>query len=135
MSLDWSVSNVENWKNRCWVLTNNPKKKDEKRLANDTNSLIWGAMYLGLSGIRSNNVEEWVWRIEFCRRLNIGWMQDFDADSKVVYWYPNAKSVREHIGLRTNVTNETRTKWRNRMLKVLEREVTENAEQELRDDC
>lgn len=137
MSLDWSVSEVANFKERCWddVPAELQRHHGKRKLNSDTEMCVWGAMFLGLSGIRANNVDEWIWRSEFCRRLNIGWMQQFEDDedgkSRVVYCYPTAQAVTDHIGLRTNVSNESRTKWRNRIIKSLEREVTLNAKEVL----
>lgn len=134
MSLDWSVGKVREWKTKCYTKSVDERGKEVSALTNDCYSLVMGSMHLGLGSIRANNVDEWVWRIEFCRRMNLGWMSYFDESDEgdeVKSYYPSAQAVVDHIGLRTNVSNETRVKWRNRMLRSIEREVNQLATDEM----
>ena len=89
MSLDFDYGNCE-CKDRARV-----GYDDDGNLAPATNSLAWGALcgtFLGV--IDEKNYREWIWRIEFLKRIGCPWMSDGS--------FPTAEEVRDHIGFRTN---------------------------------
>ena len=98
MSLDWHVEDVDNYKERCWV-----KREDgEYVLSPMTNNLIWSAMRIGMNGITEKN-----WKEFYARML-------LDPDSRrrengCLLIKP--EDVKAHIGLSTNVSSVSRTKW------------------------
>ena len=133
MSLDWNVSNVPNYKERCWVDVPavNPRVSGEVRLADDTNALIWGSMMVDLGSITVKNIEEWCFRIEVLRWLDIRWMEHFEGDT-VVGYFPDRESVEDHIGLTTNVTTMTRAKWMNKIKRKIEKRAEETCKAQLK---
>ena len=118
MSLDWSIERVANYKTRCWKPEAEITSRAQSRLANDTNALIWGAMLLDLGSITEKNVDEWEWRIQFCKEIGENWMDPSD-------YYVDRAAIVDHVGLRTNVSTKTRSQWVRRMCKKFERRADE----------
>jgi hypothetical protein len=97
MPLDWYVADVENYKERCWV-----KREDGHHLSLITDTLIWAAMQIGMRSITKKNWKEFYARILLdpdSRRRENGCLLIKQAD------------VKAHIGLSTNVSPVSRTKW------------------------
>ena len=117
MSLDWNVEKVENYEE---ILA-----EDERRT---TKSLIWATMAIGM-----NKIDETTWP-DFYMRVNI-WESAFGAFTikgnpatrgfDPVYVTP--EQVKRRIGLYTNASRLSRTKFRDKVFAQLER----NAEGEL----
>ena len=133
MSLDWNVGSVPNFEERCFVECVDPKKGKHRRLADDTNALIWGTMVVDLGSINRKNINEWVWRMNFCEMIGVSWMERFDDNDNVVGYYPPVESVEDHIGLSTNVVTLTRRKWVTKMMRSFERKVDAATNRQLRD--
>jgi hypothetical protein len=125
MSLDWNVSAVPNHKTRCFVPDTAPRREGKHRLADDTNALIWGAIALDLGSIKKKNVDEWLFRIDFCRSIDRRWIEQFEGDN-VVGYYPSLDAIEDHIGLTTNVITLTRLQWVRKMARWLENRSTAN---------
>ena len=97
MPLNWHVANVDNYKERCWV-----EHDEGKVLSPITDTLIWAAHQIGMSGITKKNWKEFYARILLdpaSRRRENGCLLIKQAD------------VKAHIGLSTNVHPVSRTKW------------------------
>ena len=93
MSLDWHVEDVDNYKERCWV-----KREDgEYVLSPMTNNLIWSARRIGMNGITEKN-----WKEFYARML---------LDPCIQLKPCQPEDVKAHIGLSTNVSSVSRTKW------------------------
>ena len=90
MSLDWYVADVDNYKERCWV-----EYDGDKYLSPVTDTLIWAAMRIGMNGITEKN-----WNEFYARML---------LDPRCIFIKP--EDVKAHIGLSTNVSSVSRTKW------------------------
>lgn len=71
-------------------------------------TLIWRCMAVGLRGITEENLQTFIERSAMWTYVHGG--------VRV-----NAESVAKHIGLRTNVTNETDAQWRKHLLASIER--------------
>lgn len=121
MSLDWSVSKVKNHESMCWTRDEGTRVK---RLAPITEMIVWGAMAVGIGGINRANVDEWNFRCEYARRIGCTWWDRRNPETgQVEGVVPTREEIIAHIGLRTNVTTETRRQWIRRMARWLEREV------------
>jgi hypothetical protein len=97
MSLDWYVADVDNYKERCWVEC----EDGEYVLSPMTNTLIWAAMRIGMNGITEKN-----WN-EFYARM----LLDPRSRREDGYLFIKPEDVKAHIGLSTNVSSVSRTKW------------------------
>ena len=97
MSLDWSISDCDNW--------------EEIALNQDvegpiTDAIIWGSMITKLGEITEDNWAEWYARYVIWNRVLC-----FDNDLE-------AKDFHRRIGLSTNVfPAESRSKWLNGVIK------------------
>lgn len=101
MSLDFKLGDIANWEKLC----ENPH--DPKKLSPVTNALIWKCMTLGMRSITADNVNEFYWRLRWHQRLDgpdFRWTDDTSA-------YLTLQDVKDHIGLSTNVTQQTRKQW------------------------
>jgi len=94
MALHWNVKNCD--QSACW-------DKDEN-LTPTCESMIWATMILGIPEITEATIKEFMYRMEFDRRL----MNTFPtSDDKPV----SMELVRPFIGLKTNANKYTRAKW------------------------
>lgn len=112
MSLNWNLTNVKD-KDVCWEMCEQDdlgtgRKAGEKYMRGTTNSLIWMTMALGMDGITPKNFEEFWWRLGFYETLH----GPFNGVKKMT-----KTDVVNHIGLDTNVSQETRPAWIRRTLK------------------
>jgi hypothetical protein len=102
MSLDWDVTRV----------------KDVGKLQKAvTDTLVWATMSVGLREITEKNADLFYARLETYERLFGPFMWSYDPVGE-----ENRKprpitpqDVRDHIGLRTNVSSETHAVWWKRM--------------------
>lgn len=107
MSLDWNCEKCAN-----------PLPVDEEEAAMRT-ALIWATMAIDLGSITEDNVDEWVFRLIYQRRLGLNYIyiDDDVTPAEVEGW------VRRWIGMYTNVKSEPRKKWLKRCREIMEKEV------------
>lgn len=95
MSLNWDISKVENY-----------KELTENGLNSVTNALIWGTMAIGMREITSKNWERFYKRLHILERVKGAFL--VSGGNPV---YLTKDDVKRHIGLTTNVSNETDTQF------------------------
>lgn len=127
MSLNWNVSKIADVDRVVWrVATEDNDGKGEKAgesyMQQRTESLIWAAMVIGLGAITEKNADEWIFRLRMYEKLR-GACRSRRVDGEWVDTYFTPLDVREHIGLSTNVTPITRTKFVNHMASLVEQEI------------
>lgn len=116
MPLNWSTK-------EC-----NPPCEPNGRDVHWRDKLIEATMGMGLHTINEKNIEEWLWRAAFAKRLGMG-----DLDLR----YSNKEShnglelvpltaavLRRWIGLSTNASDYTRAKFKKLVIDQVERNVT-----------
>lgn len=113
MSLDYKLSDIENWRERC--LRQSEEQPGKQRLARKTNALIWASLLVDLGGIDEYNAEEWDFRLRVIYRMGLGPTDDKDR--------PTREDIEQHTGLRTNVYTLTRAKFMTKAKKMLEQAV------------
>jgi len=137
MSLNYNIGNIENWRDTCyerhtgpadelermvermsffgsdWTYTDESKTAVE-RMSPKTNVLIFSTMSVGMGSITEKNWREFFARLDMLQRAP-GYAMLNDASGEPVYFTPD--DVFAHVGLRTNVSNETTGKWATRILK------------------
>jgi hypothetical protein len=79
--------------------------------------MIWGSVFVEIGEITEKNVDEWVFRIKFLEEIKQSVSRDPIPDLESL--------VRRWIGLRMNVSTETRRKWLNKRMKRMEDEIVE----------
>lgn len=97
MSLNWDFTGVPNHEEI------DPVVKEH---------MIFGCLHVGMNDITEANAEEFFARINLVETLHGALRRD--GDFKFVFTTP--EEVQRCIGLRTNVSNETWAKWRNRLV-------------------
>ena len=103
MSLDYKLTKIKDWEELVaseeeWNAMNNGFTNPW------TQTLIFGCMPVGLGSITEKNIAEWYARYTL-------WCDIHDFD------HPPFEQVVRHIGLSTNVANETQAQWFKRIIK------------------
>jgi len=109
MSLDWNLANIEDWENVC--------KTDDGTLSPVTNALIMVTMGIDMPEITEANVEEFAWRVSFYELL-AGPLLVKVEDDDFVPDLITIEQVRQHIGLRTNVSPRTTNQFVKKMVDI-----------------
>lgn len=87
-----------------------------------TNALIWHTMNVGM-GQHEGKEDEWVFRVLFFEKALSPSLQRYDENADRFVNRPlTAEEIRDHSGLRTNVTNITRTAFLKNVASHFERE-------------
>lgn len=135
MSLDWNVAKVANNETVCFRIAeqDDPSRgicKGDKLLQVATEGLIFATMAVGLGRITQANHREFFARLSLHEKINGGMRYGPAPDhARLVY---TLADVRAHIGLTTNVSDETSAKWRARYLDNVDREALYLADQQER---
>ena len=106
MSLSVNVEKVYDWKNYCYINMKDEKTGEEYSEYNPaTKYLAWGSMAIGIGEITQINYKDVYLRHLFMNKLStISNVMPVTLDD-----------VRKNIGLKTNVSHETKAKWLNRI--------------------
>jgi hypothetical protein len=125
MSLDYQFEKIENWKDVCWE----EKPNGKVRIAPDTEILIWASMVVDLGTITPQNAAEWRYRMLVLERIDsaVG-VKDGAA------YTPSLKTIKQHVGLYTNVVNRTRRQWWARIKQRLDNELDNQIKREESDE-
>lgn len=102
MSLSWNVENVKDHKEVCY--------DDTGSLSPVTELLIFTTMHVGLGSITEKNADEFYARMLIVHKLHDIGIMIPDGTEQL-----KPEDIRKHIGLYTNVSNETRAQWTKRM--------------------
>lgn len=109
MSLDWSVANV---KDHATVTTS---PFDEHKWHPVTEAIVWACMAVELSGITEKNIDEFWFRYKAWQMVAGASLLNKDGDL-----YVTRKDVELHIGLSTNVSDQSRKYFMDKLVKVIE---------------
>lgn len=116
MSLNFDLTAVKErlGEERYEFLTTSPETrgKENAKWHPVTDRLIWWTMALGLNRIEESNLAEWYFRTAFLQKID-GPEFQYNDGRKV---YLTKQDIKNHIGLRTNVTTETRAAWLKRVI-------------------
>lgn len=117
MSLDYEFSGIKNWQ----VVTTAPQ--DRELLAADpkaevhrnpiTEALVWGLFEIGIGHITEKNADDVWFRLTAHDLLYGDRISYFDEKEQVFKKrHVTLDEVKEHIGLRTNVSSLTANEWK-----------------------
>ena len=124
MSLSIDVAKVYDWKNYCYIKVQDETTGEEYDEYNPaTKYLAWGSMAIGIGEITQLNYKEVYLRHLFMNKLTT---RGLVSNIMPV----TLEDVRKNIGLKTNVVNEPKGKWLNRISKTLYWELEYNMERE-----
>ncbi len=96
MSLDFQLGAIKGWEDLC------RGGSPTGPLNKTTEAIVFACMSVGIGTITQENFVEFYERMVCCYALS-----EFNDPSQA----PSLKDVRAHIGLRTNVSNDTRNQW------------------------
>jgi len=113
MSLDWSIENIENYKELCWG--------ENDRMNPVTEALIWAGNSIGFNNITEKNYKELYIRINMWERGVHSFLQQSNAGVRVDTPL-TLDNVRQHIGLSTNWSTMTNTQFGKHLIKSMRRE-------------
>jgi hypothetical protein len=117
MALHYWFEKIDNYKNVVWV-----GEKDEVRMNPVTETLIFGAISVGLGEITRSNVDEWAARFRIIEKLQGPFL--VKAGGKP--WHVSDDDFIAHIGLQVNVGNETRAQWVRRIFTNKQTSITDD---------
>ena len=127
MSLSIDVEKIYDWANYCYVTKHDEDTGEEYSEYNPvTKYLAWGSMAIGIGEITQLNYKEVYLRHLFMNKLTT---RGLVSNIMPV----TLEDVRKNIGLKTNVVNEPKGKWLNRISKTLYWELEYNMEREEED--
>lgn len=128
MSLDWNLAEIADADTVCWTTASNPYTgKPEVVLHPRTETIIWACMSIGLGRITTENALDFYARVSLFERL-FGVSRRVFVDGKHIVAPITLDDIRAHIGLRTNVSNETHAKWSKRIVALYIDDTTRRAE-------
>lgn len=111
MSLNYWFDKIDNYKEVVWIPTPTDENPDEVTMNPVTNALIFGSISVGLGEITDKNIDEWVARFRIIEKLHGHMLVKGDGTP----WFVTNEEFVAHIGLRTNVSNESRAQWMRRL--------------------
>lgn len=117
MSLNFDLTAVKTrlGDERYEELTTSLIERDGEKLWHDvTNQLVWMSMAVGLGKIEEKNLDEWSFRIAFLEKLD-GPSFRFNDGRQFGF---TRRDLEDHVGLRTNVTEEKRSAWIKRIVEA-----------------
>ena len=112
MSLQWDITDIENYQSLFWEEKEDPDRKDNElyKLSDVTESLIHLSSWTGINRITKNNYKELAKRLAELELLGI----TYHSSSN-----PKEVDVFNHIGLKTTVYICDNKKWGNRIRNIL----------------
>lgn len=111
MSLNWDISHIEDYKDICWV-----DKDDDLILNPVTEGIIFSTIGVGIGEIKSDNWKEFAARLKLLQRLDGSYLVNQDGPTDI-----EPDDVKQHIGLRCNVSYENRSQFYKRIGQKLDR--------------
>jgi len=133
MPLNWSVKSVKNADDICYRTATktslaNGTTRGEEYVHPITDSLIWLTMSVGLNQITEENIDEWEKRLALA--YHIEWVSKMVVfagyeDGGNIKWEPRLitrADLVNHIGLETNASYESPSRWRKRVIERMEEE-------------
>lgn len=119
MSLDWELGNIADYENKCFFIADHDSKqwlheydKGDRVLRGLTKTLIMISPALGFREITEKNAKKVYARLKVLEKLSGALCA---APGGGDYFF-TAQDIRDHIGLRVNVTETTDAEWSKNIL-------------------
>ena len=123
MSLNWQVDGIKDYENVCWI---GDREMGDRRMNPVTEALIFGTMSVGLGSITDKNVDEFAARFRVIEKIHGAMLYKPNPEGEGhIDWYLSDEDFIAHIGLACNVSNETRSKWAQRIFNNKQTSYTE----------
>lgn len=112
MSLNWNVSKCPGYN----------KGEQSEDFTNWRDLMIYGTMRVDMGSVTEQNIDDWLVRVEVCRRFGESFGTRAKEGGGFEQMYPDRKVLEMFVGLRTNVTTIPRKKWLKRVIDSIERD-------------
>ena len=122
MALSWQVDGIKDYETVCWE---GEKGSIDRRMNPVTEALIFGTMSVGLGSITDKNVDEFAARFRIIEKIHGAQLYKPKEGGGIEDWFVSDEDFIAHIGLVCNVTNETRSKWAQRIFNNKQTSMTE----------
>ena len=122
MSLNWNVADVAKSETICFYEFERDGEQC-RRLTQSTENLIFLTMVVGMGSITEGNYKEFYKRVALFERLRSPVRVKLNDGGKYVDDPYTLEDIRQHIGLRTNVSEEKPAAWRKRILESWEHDL------------
>jgi len=109
MALYWSITRVKNWKEIA----------DDADQRGITDAIVWASLVYHLGRVTQKNVDEWLFRQEFARRVDDFYPYYRSADRSTL----TRAELERRIGLETNVAATCRLAFQRKLIDKLVRDV------------
>jgi hypothetical protein len=110
MALYWSIARVRNWKR-------SPTTSDQRGI---THAIVWATLVYDLGRVTEKNVDQWLFRQEFARRVDDFYPYYRGADRSTL----TRAEFERRLGLETNVVTTSRPAFQRKLIDKLVREVS-----------
>tara|TARA_Y100001963_G_scaffold158855_1_gene260060 strand:- start:1956 stop:2306 length:351 start_codon:yes stop_codon:yes gene_type:complete len=110
MAINWNVGKCKNYKKLV--------KGDEATL---TDALIWGGFDIGYGQITNKNWKQYYKRVQVIEKLFGSYVYTYNDNSRTPY-YLTEKDIKKRIGLSTNHSNISNTKFWKKIKDRVEKE-------------
>jgi hypothetical protein len=129
MALNYWFDNIHDYENVVWIKTGekNEDGSDEMTMNPVTHALIFATMSVGIGDIREKNMDEFVARFRIIEKLQGPFIIEDGKGRRL-----EDHELAAHIGLRTNVSNETRAAWVRRIFGNKQTSITDDYAREWR---
>lgn len=124
MALNWQLDKIANYKQLCWK-----GEGQEQRMNAVTNALIWLQIPILMGEITEKNHVEVFKRISMYEKTQGAFVRYHTTGD----YFITLKDVKEHIGLKTNVREETFAKFKKELMIRIEREANDDVRRQQRD--
>jgi hypothetical protein len=111
MALTFDFTNIKNYKTTVWIPKPTEENPDACRMNPVTEALIFGTMSIGIGRFTEKNIGEVVARFRIIEKLQGPMLSAKDKKDR----YITDEEFVAHIGLITNVSEETRSAWARRL--------------------
>jgi hypothetical protein len=115
MALSWELSDVENYKELCFV-----EKEGKRKMSYMTETLLYMTMFIGMGEISKKNWQEFYLRTHMHEQAFGAFFRGDNGASL----YITPKDIKDHIGLKTNASSMTKAAFNNKLIRYL-RETSE----------
>lgn len=128
MSLDYRLTDIEDWEAKCWVpelgTDGEPSLSEDGkplyRLNPVTDSLVWALMAIRKSRITKANAHEVFCRLAAYEGVMGSFLMKKNKPRPLTF-----TDVRDHIGLATNVLDETNAQFMKKLVATAKRDYKE----------
>jgi len=117
MSLDWSIGNVDDYLNVCWIEN---KDEDNKRLNPVTEALVFATMSVGINRITDKNVYDFYLRSIVAADIYGMPLTFWNADERETRNF-HLEEIKQHIGLSTNASTLTTNQFMKKMAEAVKK--------------